>query len=148
MAESMRYETFIIYARDSSHIYTYQGVNCRTFYANVRHCPLTSRPRGGSCDEPPTKLGRARVEGPGPHPPPVPAREAPSGHPAGAVGGGAEECVCRSAQHRRLPPAVVGRAGQGRAFTSKRSLVSFFFSLTNQHFRSVQMDEEFSFFLN
>ena len=30
------YETFIISVRDSSHKYTKQGVNCRTFYANVR----------------------------------------------------------------------------------------------------------------
>ena len=38
MAESMRYKTFIISARDSSHKYTSQGVGrgCRTFYTNVR----------------------------------------------------------------------------------------------------------------
>ena len=43
MAESMRYETFVISARDSSHKYTPQGANCRTFYANVRSW-LTSLP--------------------------------------------------------------------------------------------------------
>ena len=36
MAETMWYETFIITARDSSHKHTPQGVNCRTFNANVR----------------------------------------------------------------------------------------------------------------
>ena len=35
LADSIRYETFIIFARDSSYKYTPQGVNCRTFYANV-----------------------------------------------------------------------------------------------------------------
>ena len=43
MAESMRYEIFIISARDSSHKYTPQGVNCRPFYANVR---MSAQPAG------------------------------------------------------------------------------------------------------
>ena len=32
LADSIRYETFIIFARDSSYKYTPQGVNCRTFH--------------------------------------------------------------------------------------------------------------------
>ena len=36
MAESMRYETFVISACDSSHTYTPQGVNCKT---NIRWPP-------------------------------------------------------------------------------------------------------------
>ena len=48
MAESIRYETFVISARDSNHKYTQrQGVNCRTFYANVHWPP---GPGSGSCD--------------------------------------------------------------------------------------------------
>ena len=35
----MRYETFIISARDSNHKFTQQGVNCRAFYANVHGLP-------------------------------------------------------------------------------------------------------------
>ena len=36
----------IVSARDSSHKHIPQGVNCRTFYANVRRCP-GPRPRAG-----------------------------------------------------------------------------------------------------
>ena len=50
--------------------------------ASAQHSMRMSRPRAGSCDEPPTKLKRRvrgpGVEGPGPHPPPGPAIEAPS----------------------------------------------------------------------
>ena len=84
--ESMRHETLETSARDSSHkSYTMQGVKLlssaiteKAAEAGNLQCESlsTSRPRAGSCDEPPTKLklgaggpgtkGRREKQSPGP----------------------------------------------------------------------------------
>ena len=107
----MRHETFFISARDSSHIKTSQGVNCRTFYANVRRPPGPGPGAATARDEPETKSlnfdepnSKSGLQGSGRRARPAEGA-VPSGRPAPSSlrgGGRFEQPECVSAQRRRV----------------------------------------------
>ena len=102
---------FIISARDSSHIKTSQGVNCRTFYANVRRPPGPGPEAATARDQPETKSlnfdepnSKSGLQGSGRRARPEEGA-VPSGRPAPSSlrgGGRFEQPECVSAQRRRV----------------------------------------------